>query len=201
MKKIFLIVALLCTTIASAQQKQDSVKTALLIVDIQEFYFPAEGRPGLVNAEAASLVAKEVLQIFRENGQLVIHVRHNAARGFEIHKNVEPLPGEKVITKEKVNSFARTDLLKYLRGNEITNLVVIGMQTQMCLEAAVRAASDYGFICTVVHDACATRDLKFGDKIIKAQDVHAAVLATLSDGRYAKVIDLTEFKQNYAPGK
>lgn len=198
MKKIFLIAALLCTTIAVAQQKKDSVTTALLIVDIQEFYFPSEGRPGLVNAEAASLAAKEVLQIFREKGQLVVHVRHKAAKGFEIHKNVEPLPGEKVITKEKVNSFAGTDLLLYLRSHGITNLIVIGMQSQMCLEAAVRAASDYGFICMVVQDACATRDLKFRDKIIKAEDVHAAVMATLSDGRYAIVVDLKDFKQNLA---
>jgi nicotinamidase-related amidase len=180
---------------AVGQQKSDSIKTALLIVDIQTFYFPGEG-PGLVNAEQASLVAKEVLQIFRDNKLLVVHVQHQTKKNYPIHKNVEPLSNEKVITKTEVNSFLGTDLLEYLKANKINRLVIIGMQTQMCLEGAVRAAHDYGFECLVVQDACATRDLKFGDKTVKAEDVQIAVLSTLSEGGYAKVIDLKSFKGN-----
>jgi len=196
MKKVLVIFAvLLCQFSASAQQKNDSIKTALLIVDIQNFYFPGDG-PGLVNALPASLAAKEILQIFREKNQLVVHVRHKSNKGFEIHKNVEPLPTEKVITKTEVNSFQGTDLLGYLKDNNVTRLVIIGMQTQMCLEAAVRAARDYGFECIVVQDACATKDLKSGDKTVKAEDVQTAVLATFTDGRYAKVIDLKGFKES-----
>jgi len=179
----------------NAQQKNDSIRTALLIVDIQNFYFPGDG-PGLVNAEQASLKAKEVLQIFRDKKQLVIHVRHKSNKGFEIHKNVEPVEGEKVITKQEVNSFKGTDLLGYLQRNHINRLVIIGMQTQMCVEAAVRAAHDYGLECVVVQDACATRDLKYAGKTVKAEDVQTAVLATFTDGGYAKVIDLNKFKEN-----
>lgn len=178
------------------QQNNESVKTALLIVDIQNFYFPGEGGPGLFHAEAASLAAKEVLQLFREQKQLVVHVRHKSKKGFEIHPNVTPLAEEKIITKEEVNSFQKTDLLDYLKCNGINRLVIIGMQTQMCLEGAVRAARDLGFECMVVQDACATRDVKFGDKTVKAEDVQTAILATLTDGKYAKVIDLKDFKEN-----
>lgn len=179
----------------NAQQKNDNMKTALLIIDIQNFYFPGDGA-GLVNAEPASLIAKEILQIFRDKKQLVIHVRHKSDKGFEIHKNVEPLSNEKVITKEEVNSFLRTDLLEYLRSNDINRLVIIGMQTQMCLEAATRAGHDFGFECIVVEDACATKDLKFGDKIIKAEDVQTSTLAIITGGGYGKVIDLKAFKEN-----
>jgi len=178
-----------------SQTTKNPVKTALLIVDIQKFYFPGDG-PGLYHAEEASLAAKEVLKIFRDRKQLVVHVRHKSTKGFDIHPNVAPLQDEKVITKEEVNSFYKTDLLDYLKKNNINRLVIIGMQTQMCLEGAVRAAHDYGFECTVVGDACATRDIKFGDKTIKAEDVQIAVLATITDGRYAKVIDLKEFREN-----
>ena len=178
-----------------AQQKIDNMKTALLIIDIQNFYFPGDGA-GLVNAEPASLVAKEILQIFRDKKQLVIHVRHKSNKGFEIHKNVEPLSNEKVITKEEVNSFLRTDLLEYLKSNDINRLVIIGMQTQMCLEAATRAGHDFGFECIVVEDACATKDLKFGDKVVKAEDVQTSTLATITGGGYGKVIDLKAFKEN-----
>lgn len=192
---IIVLSFLLLSITSMAQEKSIQAKTALIIVDIQNFYFPGEG-PGLVNAEEASLAAKEVLQIFRNQKQLVVHVRHQSKKGFEIHQNVVPLPGEKVITKEEVNSFYKTDLLEYLKTNEVSRLVIIGMQTHMCLEAAVRAAHDFGFECLVVQDACATKDMKFGEKIVKAEDVHTAVLATLTAGGYAKVMDFRDFKEN-----
>jgi nicotinamidase-related amidase len=190
---IFIFSFLLLSMTSMAQEKTNPVRTALLIVDIQNFYFPGEG-PGLVHADEASLAAKEVLQIFRDQNQLVVHVRHQSKKGFEIHRNVAPLPNEKVITKQEVNSFYKTDLLEYLRSKDVSHLVIIGMQTHMCLEAAVRAAHDYGFECMVVQDACATKEMKFGEKTVKAEDVHTTVLATLTVGGYAKVIDLSEFK-------
>jgi len=198
MKKTLLLVLTLLIFHYSANSRQiekGNIKTALLIVDIQNFYFPGDG-PGLVNAEAASLNAREILEIFREKNQLIVHVRHKSDKGFEIHKNVEPLSDEKVITKEEVNSFQNTDLLEYLKSNNISRLVIIGMQTQMCLEAAVRAAHDFGFECIVIHDACATRDLKFNDKIAKAEDVQTSTLATIAGGGYGKVIDLKTFREN-----
>jgi nicotinamidase-related amidase len=191
----FFLLAILSIQTVMSQQKSNTMKTALLIVDIQNFYFPGEG-PGLAKATEASIVAKELLELFREQQQLVVHVRHQAKNGFEIHPSVAPLPSEKVITKQEVNSFYRTDLLEYLKTNEVNRIVIIGMQTHMCLEAAVRAAHDFGFECLVVQDACATKDMKFGEKIVKAEDVHTAVLATLTAGGYAKVMDFRDFKEN-----
>ena len=179
----------------NSQQNSDRHKTCLLIVDIQNFYFPGEG-PGLVKAEQASLVAKEILQIIRDKKQLVVHVRHKSAKGMEIHKNVEPLSNEKVITKEEVNSFLGTDLLEYLRSNSINRLIIIGMQTQMCLEAAVRAAHDFGFECVVIQEACATKDLTFGGKVAKAEDVQTSTFATFVNGGYSIVIEMKVFKEN-----
>ena len=197
MKRVFgLVLTLLIFQYSvSSQQKDDNIKTALLIIDVQNFYFPGNG-PGLVNAETASLNAKQVLGIFRENKQLIIHVRHKTNKGFEIHKNVEPLSNEKVITKEEVNCFQGTDLLEFLKNNNISRLVIMGMQTQMCVEAAIRAGHDFGFECILISDACATRDVKYKDKIVKAEDVQASTLATITDGGYAEVIDLNSFKEH-----
>jgi nicotinamidase-related amidase len=193
---VFILILLIFRYSAIPQQKGDgSIITALLIIDIQNFYFPGDG-PGLVNAEPASLNAKEILKIFREKNRLVVHIRHKADKGFEIHKNVEPLSDEKVITKDEVNSFQKTDLLDYLKSRNVNRLIIVGMQTQMCVEAAIRAGHDFGFECVVISDACATRDLKFKDRIVKAEDVHTGVLATMTDGGYAKVIDLKDFKEN-----
>ena len=164
--------------------------TAILLIDIQMFYFP--GSPGaLVNPEEASLKAKQILEKSREQGVTVIHVRHESQTGGDIHPNVLPIEGEKVITKREVNSFAGTDLLEFLQQTGISHLIICGMMTHMCVEAATRAAHDLGFRCTVVSDACTTRDLRFGDHIINARDVHLSTLATLQK-TYATVLSVRE---------
>ena len=165
--------------------KVDSLPTALLIIDVQEFYFPSGGKLPLVNPEAASEKAAEVLKMFRNQKLPVIHIQH--VGGSPIHKNVTPLPGEKLITKKEANSFNGTDLLTYLKSLNIKRLVICGMQTQMCVEATTRAAYDLGFKCIVVEDACTTRNLKYGGRTIFEIDVQAGAYA-LMNGYYANVI-------------
>lgn len=173
-----------------------SSNTALIIIDIQEFYFPGGMLP-LVEPEKAAKNAQKLLKQFRKEQRTIIHVKHNVSSGADIHELVAPIEGEKVIPKDKANAFVGTDLLEYLKDNKIENLVLCGMQTHMCLEAATRAASDYGFKCTVVEDACTTRDLKFGDITIHAKDVHYSTLSTLQ-GTYAEIIKTEDFIDHFA---
>lgn len=188
MKQILILLLFLNVMISHAQN--ESGKTALLLIDIQYFYFSG-GSAELVNPVTAATNAQKLLADFRKSGFPVIHVKHGDGTGAEIYDLVAPLPGEKIIVKNDVNSFVGTDLLEYLRKLEIKNLVICGMQTHMCLEAATRAASDLGYDCVVIHDACATRDLSFGGKTVKAEDVHTSTLATLK--AYARVISTEEF--------
>jgi len=165
--------------------------TALLIIDIQDFYFSG-GKVPLVGPEAAAQNAGKVLAAFRAEGKPVVHVRHEFEPGGSIHASVAPKEGEKVFTKTEVSCFNGTKVLAYLKETGVEKLVIVGMQTHMCLEAATRAAHDLGFECTVVADACATRDLKYGDRTVPAADVHASTLATLNR-TYAKVVDTEAF--------
>ena len=165
--------------------------TALLIIDIQDFYFPG-GKSPLVNPEAASANAAKVLGAFRTAGNPVVHVRHEFEPGGSIHASVAPVEGEKVFTKTEVSCFNGTKVLAHLKEIGVEKLVIVGMQTHMCLEAATRAAHDLGFECVVVSDACATRDLKYGDRTVPAADVHASTLATLNR-TYATVVDTETF--------
>ena len=126
---------------------------------------------------------------------MVLHVRHNSKTGGEIHKNVAPLKTEKVLSKNNVNSFKDTALLEFLGTNEIKKLVICGMMTHMCVEAAVRAASDFDFEVTLIQDACTTRALRFNGKEIPAEAVHNSTLASLS-GYYAIVTDTKTFLED-----
>jgi nicotinamidase-related amidase len=188
MKKFILSTALLVLSLLSASAQ--SSHKALLIIDIQDFYFPG-GKSALVAPEKAAANAALLLSDFRRKNLMVIHVRHNSEPGGKINDIVKPLPPEKIISKDAINCFVGTDLLDFLRNNKTDTLVICGMQTHMCVEAATRAASDYGFKCILVHDACATKDLKFGEKIIKAEDVHYSTLSTLKN--YASVISTDEY--------
>jgi nicotinamidase-related amidase len=178
----------MAVSFSAYSHKLDS--TALVLIDIQDFYFPG-GAAELVEAGKAAKQAKIILKYFRENDGLVVHVKHEVKSGGDIHKFVTPVEGEKVIVKNEVSCFNGTHLHELLKMNGIKNLVLAGMQTHMCLEGGTRAAYDLGYRCTVIADACATRDLKFGEKTVMAEDVHASTLATLKS--YAQVINVAEF--------
>lgn len=152
----------------------------------------------LEEPEKAGMNAGLVLNQFRKYGLPVFHVRHNFEPGGEIHAYVKPVPGEVVISKDQVNAFLDTDLLPLLQADSIEQLVICGMQTHMCVEAAVRAAHDLGFSCVLVEDACATRTLQYEEHIISARNVHYSTIRTLQDA-YAEVITtealLRDFEQ------
>lgn len=169
--------------------------TALLIIDIQDFYFPGGAMP-LVGPEAASRNAARILEKFRAEGRLVVHVGHNAKDKMGFREAVAPKSDEKIFYKDEVSAFNGTDLLSYLKEQKVQRLVIMGMQTHMCVEAAVRAAYDLGFECILVGDACATRNLKYKDREVSAEDVHAATLSTL-DRTYAAVVDTETFLATY----
>jgi nicotinamidase-related amidase len=166
------------------------VTRALVIIDIQNDYFPG-GRNELVGADDAAARAAEVLAGFRERGEQVVHLQHvwdapdaeffaPGTPGVEINPAVAPAGDEAVVQKAFPNGFQHTDLEQRLRDAD--QLVLFGMMTSMCVDATVRAAVDLGFECTVVHDACATKDLRFDGRAVAAADVHAAFLAALGDG-------------------
>ena len=161
-------------------------KTALLLVDIQDFYFPG-GRVQLENPEMAGMNAGLILDHFRKCELPVYHVRHNFEPGGNIHQYVKPEAGEPVFSKDQVNAFLDTELLGMLQADSIEQLVICGMQTHMCVEAAVRAAHDLGFSCLLVSDACATRALQYEENIIPAKNVHYSTIKTLQ-GSYARVV-------------
>ena len=173
------------------------MKTALLVIDIQKDYFPG-GKYPLVKPLEAAKNAYMLLQCFREHSGLHVHIQHisrepeatffiSGDRGTDIHDSVAHFEGEPIVYKHEPNAFLNTDLLALLKSGEIERVVICGMMTHMCVDATSRAASDLGFHVIVAEDACATRDLQYGDTTIPAEHVHKAFLAALrSYGRVMK---------------
>ncbi len=173
--------------------------TALLIVDLQNDYFPSfkEAKYPLENTEKIALNASKLLDTFRQKKMKIIHIKHESlkkdakffvrnTKGANIYKTLLPLKDEEVIIKHKINSFLDTNLKGVLDDSNIANVIIIGAMSHMCIDALVRAASDLEYQCFVAHDACTTRDLEFNSIKIKASFVHAAFMSSL-EFAYAKV--------------
>ncbi len=177
---------------------------ALLLIDIQNDYFSG-GRMPLAGIDEASHTAAQLLNHFRAQRLPLVHVRHvfddplapffqPNTPGIEIHASVAPEPGEIVVTKHFVNSFQATNLKSILDRHGVDSLAICGAMSQMCVEGTARAAAELGYRCQVVHDACATRDQTFGDRVIRAADVHGTAMATLGFA-FAEVLSFADWRR------
>ena len=164
-------------------------KRALVVVDIQNDYFPG-GKWTLSGAEAAADNAARLLDAARAAGDLVVHIRHEfptadapfftpGSEGAKIHPKAQNRENERVLLKHHVNSYRETDLKKVLDEGGVEEVVICGSMSHMCVDAVTRASNDFGYKVTVVHDACASRDLEFNGVQVPAAQVHAAFMAAL----------------------
>jgi nicotinamidase-related amidase len=174
-------------------------KSALILIDIQNDYFEGGLQP-LNNVEEALENAKRLLDYFRKENLPIIHIRHiniNEAssfffpnsKGSEIHELLSPRDNETVIIKHKPDSFLATELENYLVENKIENLIICGMMSHMCIDTTVRSASNR-YNISLIHDACATKDLYFKGQVIESEIVHKSFMASLSF--FSRVLSTSE---------
>jgi nicotinamidase-related amidase len=172
------------------------MKQALILVDIQNDYFPG-GKFELANPEVTVKNIRKVLDCFRAKSYPVIHIQHislkeNApffvkdSKGAEIYRDVAPISGEYIVQKNYPNSFFKTNLMDILEKENISDVVICGMMSHMCIDSTVRGAFELGLNCTLIEDCCTTRDLMFGDKTIHWENVHYSFMTALST--FSKVI-------------
>lgn len=180
-------------------------RTALILIDIQNDYFP-NGKMELIGMNQATENAKFMLEYFRKENFPIFHIQHIATRpnahffiagtvGAEIHESVKPKlnQNEKLIIKHYPNSFRETSLHAQLKEQSIEKLIICGAMSHMCIDTTTRCAFDLGYSSFVVADACATKNLFFQNIEIPAAQVHAAYMAGLS-GLFAEVVNLSDWQ-------
>lgn len=175
---------------------------ALIVIDIQNDYFPGGDWP-LVGVKEAAANAARLLASARAADDVVVHIRHEfdsaaapffrpGSEGAAIHHTVLPQRDEHVVLKHKINAFLGTDLKRHLDTHDVGEVVICGNMSHMCVDAATRAAADFGYAVTLIHDACASRDLEFDGVHVPARMAHAAFMSSLAFA-YARVLSTDEY--------
>ncbi|MBD7954522.1 cysteine hydrolase [Stenotrophomonas sp. Sa5BUN4] len=171
-------------------------KTAVIVIDFQNEYFPG-GRMVIPDGASALQNTRRLIKAADAKGIRVIHVQHVLPAGaplfaeggktVQFHPDMQPRAGDSVVQKDNVSVFAGASAAvmdKTLKDAGIDTLIVTGLMTHACVSGAARdaAAAPRGYRVIVSSDATATRDLELATgATIDHRTLHAASLATLED--------------------
>lgn len=145
------------------------MKKALLLIDLQNDYFPGGLFP-LWNTATTVASIKDAIGLAKQKGVEVIHIQHIAnpsmgiapffnkgSKGAEIHPEVlAAAPDAPVVVKEFADSFVQTNLEQVLDGRGVTELLVCGMMTQNCVTHTAISKSAEKYKCSILPDCCTT---------------------------------------------
>ena len=169
--------------------------TALLIVDVQQGF--DEPCWGSRNNPSAEQNIANLLKTWRRTKRPVIHVQHMSVMpnsplrpnqpGNAFKPEASPHPGEHIFQKNVKSAFIGTNLEAYLRKNDITDLIIVGITTDHCVSTTTRMAANLGFTAVVVADATATFERVGPDgEHYSAEQMHRLALASLH-GEFATI--------------
>lgn len=143
------------------EMELDRRRCALLVIDMQRFFLDPDSPTFTCGGLAVLPTVRRLVRVFREAGRPVIFTRHvhhpgdldSGIMGWwwegkclegspesEIHPDLAPLAGEKVVFKHRYSAFYNTDLETVLRCLDVKDLAVTGVMTNLCCESTARDA-------------------------------------------------------------
>ncbi|NIP43890.1 MAG: isochorismatase family protein [candidate division Zixibacteria bacterium] len=178
--------------------KLDQKQTALLIIDMQNFFVHETGPAYLPDSQYTIKNIQELQKAFRTKNLPIIFTSHvhkspeydggnltwwwaeyckEGSKDAEIFEAIRPAKGEKLIHKHRYSAFEGTDMEITLRTLGIRDLVVTGVMTNLCCETTARYAFNKDYRVQFVCDATATAN----------EDLHVAALKNIAFG-FAPVV-------------
>ena len=165
----------------------------LLVIDIQKGITDDE----LYNYDTFVKNTQKLIQVARNNNVEVIYVMHDDGIGsgfsvgdeaFEIADIVKPNPGEKIYIKTVNSAFSIKELKKYLENSLDKDLMIIGLQTNFCIDSTIRSAFDNGFNVIVPLEANST----FNNEYMDAKTTYEYYNEMMWPDRFAKCVSMEE---------
>ncbi|MEM7662150.1 MAG: cysteine hydrolase family protein [Pseudomonadota bacterium] len=178
-------------------------RLALVIIDVQKGMFDFPGI-GPINKTGLLSNIQVLIERAREAAYPIIYIKHKggpdhpfskSADGHDIAAEIAPQPGDHIVLKSECGVFTNTELESLLQDLSIRHLVICGMQTEFCVDTAIRTAADRGYGVVVASGAHAT----FDSERLSARQIaehHEAVWAqtfgsvqTYDEIKFGEVID------------
>jgi nicotinamidase-related amidase len=140
---------------------------------------------------------KEIIYEARTNNIEVIYVRHDDGigneltkgnDGFEIYEEFQPINNEKIFDKKVNSAFKETGLLEYLIHKGEKDIIIVGLQTDYCIDATIKCGFEHGLNIIVPAYANTTVDNKF----MSANQSYEYYNEFMWNGRYAECISMEE---------
>lgn len=161
----------------------------LLVVDTQK----AITNRDLFQFELFESSVKALINKARQNNIEVIFVRHDDGagceltkgnEGFEIYEGFKPANNEVIFDKKVNSSFKDTGLLEYLRNKKENTIIIVGLQTDYCIDATIKAGFEHGFKMIVPANTNST----FDNKYLSAEQTYSYYNEFMWNRRYAECI-------------
>ncbi|NSB14281.1 cysteine hydrolase family protein [Clostridium beijerinckii] len=165
----------------------------LLVVDTQKLITNEK----LYNFNAFVSNVEKIISEARKNDIEVIYIRHDdgpgseltkGTNGFEVYEKFQPINDEKIFDKKVNSAFKGTGLLEYLMGKDEKDIIIVGIQTDLCVDATIKCGFEHGFNMIVPAYANTTVDNKF----MSAEQTYKYYNEFIWNGRYAECISIDE---------
>jgi len=165
----------------------------LLVVDTQKLIVNSK----LYEFDKFVSNVKRLIHEAREKSIEVVYVRHDdgagteltkGTEGFEIYESFQPMENEKIFDKKVNSAFKETGLLEYLKDKGKKDVIIVGLQTDYCIDATIKCGFEHGFNVIVPAYANTTVDNKF----MSAEQSYKYHNEFMWKGRYAECISVDE---------
>lgn len=177
------------------------MRQGLLIIDVQNDYFKG-GKMTLAQPEKALHQINRLEEHFLANHLPIIYIQHlknnsNAdffgigTTGSLLQPALNNQPTSVIIEKHYPNSFYQTNLQQTLTELGVTQLVITGMMTHMCVDSTTRASQELGYQPILIADTTATKNLIYDGLEVSAANVQSAFLSALQP--FAQVMTTQHF--------
>ncbi|MBH9579437.1 cysteine hydrolase family protein [Inhella proteolytica] len=136
---------------------------ALLLIDLQRGAFDGERCDPMPDGDPLVAACLRLLEAARRRGEPVIWIQHAEEEpeaplhpqcpGFEIDPRLDPAPHEPRIVKSAPSAFSNPLLSETLERLGVTQLVLAGLQSELCVQATAAAALQRGLPTSLIRDA------------------------------------------------
>lgn len=165
----------------------------LLVVDVQTCMMLEHP----YNEQRVISNIQRLLRIARERSLEVVYVRHDdgegsdlerGSEGWKIYSEIEPLEEEKIFDKHFNSAFLETGLREYLVERKVDTIILVGLQTEYCIDTTCKAAFEHGFKIIIPQETNSTFDNEFlsGEKLYEYYNYK------IWNNRFAKVLPIEE---------